>query len=138
MANIQWSKQSPYTWNCLSNVPFYVFLCYFWKVKSLFILNLSISYFLSRQNYSTEGKEVGIFSKAPDWIPLFLLKIKQNKKSNKTQTAQTWNIMQSLSTFIRMSGPIQKYKNCIDQWLWKYCCLFKRVRAKRGVGKQLW
>ena len=45
--------------------------------------------------------EVGIFNKAPDWKPLLLIKIKI-----KTQAAQTRNIIQSSSTFIRISGPI--------------------------------
>ena len=52
-----------------------------------------------------EGNEVGILSKAPDWQPLFLLKIKIE-----TQAAQARNIMQSSSTFIRTSGSILKVK----------------------------
>ena len=35
-----------------------------------------IHFWITRQNSSMEGDEVGIFSKAPDWKPLFLLKIK--------------------------------------------------------------
>ena len=52
-----------------------------------------------------ERNEIGIFSKTPDSIPLFLLKIKI-----KTQPAQTKNITQSWSTFIRISGPVPEVK----------------------------
>ena len=46
--------------------------------------------------------------------------------------------MQSLSTFIRISGSIPEVKkNRIDQWLWKYCIL-RKIRAKQGVGEQVW
>ena len=47
--------------------------------------------------------------------------------------------MQSSSTFIRISGPIPEVKKStliIDYE--KYHCIFGRVRAKRGVGEQLW
>ena len=41
-------------------------------------------------------------------MPLFLLEIKIKKK--KKQAAQTRNIIQSSSTFIRISGPIPNVK----------------------------
>ena len=50
------------------------------------------------------------------------------------------NIMQSSSTFIRISGFIpevkKKKKICIDQLFGKYCIL-GRIRAKRGVDEQV-
>ena len=48
--------------------------------------------------------------------------------------------MQSSSTFISISGPIQEVKKkAYDyQWLWKYYCLFRRVQAKWVVGEQVW
>ena len=47
--------------------------------------------------------------------------------------------MQSSSTFIKISGPNPRIKKiCIDQRLWRYYCLFRRVRAKQGVGEQIW
>ena len=68
---------------------------------------------MSRQNSSMKGNEVGILSKAPDWKPLFLLKVKI-----KTQAAQTRNIMESPITFIKVSGAYPRIKKtCVDQWL---------------------
>ena len=55
-----------------------------------------------------ERNEVGIFSKAPVWKPMFLIKIKI-----KTLAAQTRNIVLSSSTFIRISGPLLKVKKSV-------------------------
>ena len=79
---------------------FLVFFCYFGKVKSLFVLNLFVSEYLDKI-FPWNKKGVDIFSKAPGWKPLFLLKVK-----SKTQNAKTRNTIQSSSTFIRISGPI--------------------------------
>ena len=62
--------------------------CYFWKSKW--------------ENSSMEGDKVGIFSKVPDWKPLFLLKL------NKTEAPQTKTTSRK---FIRISGPIPNVEN---------------------------
>ena len=88
----------------------------------------------SRQNSSMEGKEVGIVSKSPDWIPLFLLKVKIKQSSdwpNKEYNAVLEHIHQNIMVYPRSK------KICIDQWLWKYYCLFRRIQAKPGVSKQV-
>ena len=51
-----------------------------------------------------EGKAQKL-SKAPDWQPLFLLKIKIKKNSG-------CPIMRSSRTFIRLSGPISELQKC--------------------------
>ena len=53
-----------------------------------------------------EGNEEDILSKAADWKSLLLLHIKLNK----TQATQIRNTMQSLSTFIEISGSIPEVK----------------------------
>ena len=58
---------------------FFSVFCLFWKDKSLYLLNnyFRLNYlWISRPNSFMEGDEGGMFSKAPDWKPLFLLKIK--------------------------------------------------------------
>ena len=92
-------------------------------------------FWISRQNSSMEGNEVGIFVKAPDWMPLFLLKIKIKQNPgypNKECNVIFKHIHQNFRAYCRSK------QICIDQWLWKYYCLFRRVRAKWGVCKQLW
>ena len=68
-----------------------------------------------------KGNEVDTFSKAPDWISLLLVRWKLNK----IQGAQTKNLTQSSSTFIRILGPItevkknpliNEYENIIAYW----------------------
>ena len=59
-----------------------------------------------RPNSSMEGVEGGIFSKVPDWKPLFLLKIKLTK----AQDPQIRKIMQTSSTGIRFLGLIPELK----------------------------
>ena len=72
-----------------------------------------------------EGDEGGIFSKAPDWIPLFLFKIKI-----KIQATKIRNIIQSSSAFVKILGSIPVLKKIYtDQWL-------GRIRTKQDVGKQ--
>ena len=98
--NIQWSKQPPHTWSCLWNL---INLTYFW---------------ISTTNSSMEGDEGGIFSKPPDWKPLFLLKviIEQNPR----YPNKGYNVI-----FIQIHQTITAYPRV------------KRNRAKRGVGKQV-
>ena len=68
-----------------------------------------------------KGNEVDTFSKAPDWISLLLVRWKLNK----IQGAQTKNLTQSSSTFIRILRPItevkknpliNEYENIIAYW----------------------
>ena len=105
---------------------------YFLKVSSCFKL---IYFWISRQNSSMEVDEFGIFSKAPDWKPLLLLTIKIKQKPG-------WPNREYNAIFEHSHQNIRGYhgskKVCIDQWLWKYCCIFRRVRAKRGVGEEVW
>ena len=89
----------------LETCIFLVCFCYFWKVKFAYF---KLIYFrISKQNYSKERGEVGIFSKAPDWKPLFLLKIKH--KQNPGCRNKQYRF-QFLNTFIRISGPILEVK----------------------------
>ena len=82
-----------------------------------------------------EGTEVGIFIKAPAWIHLFLLKIKiQQNPSYPRKEHNT--IFKHIHQNIR-AYPRSK-KICIDQWLWKYYCILRKIWVKRGVGKQVW
>ena len=75
--NIEWSKQPHYTWSCLWNLHYSMFLS-FRKEKSCFKL---IYIWIPRPISSMEGDEGDIFSKAPDWKLLFLLKIKNKQNS---------------------------------------------------------
>ena len=119
--NIQWSKQPPYTWSCLWNLPFLVLFFNCWK-SWVFVCFKLIFFWISRQNFSVEGDEVDIFSEGSCWKLLFFLKIIIKQKPCRP----TRNIMHSLSTFIWVSGPMPEVKTiCIDQWLWKHCCIFK-------------
>ena len=78
--------------------------------------------------------EGGIFRKAPDWKRFFFFLI---LILNKISAAQTKNIMQSSSTFIRISSPIPELKKiCIDQWLGNYLIL-ERTWAKQTIGEQV-
>ena len=90
---------------------------------------------ISRQNSSMEGTEVGIFIKASAWIHLFLLKIKIQQNASYPRKEHN-TIFKHIHQNIR-AYPRSK-KICIDQWLWKYYCLSRRVRAKRDVGEQVW
>ena len=83
--NIQWSKQPDYTWSYLWNLNFVVCFSYFWKDKLFLVWNVF------RPNSSMEGDERGIFSKAPDWKLLFLLKIKI--KQNTVCTNKEYNVI---------------------------------------------
>ena len=86
---------------------------YFWKDKSSLILNLFFDLFftyfklyiwISEPNSSMEGYEGGIFSKAPSWKPLFLLRIKfkENAASpNKEYNAIFKHIHQNIRAYLR-------------------------------------
>ena len=81
-----------------------------------------------------EGNEVDIFSWAPNKIPLILLKIKIKQNPgclNKEYNAIFEHIQLNIRAYPRSK------KICIDQLLWKYNCLFRRVWAKQGVGEQV-
>ena len=81
-----------------------------------------------------EGDEEGIFSKAPNWKPLFLLeiRIKQNPGCpNKEYNAIFKHFYMNIKAYARGK------KMCIDQWLGKYCIL-RKIWAKQGVGEQVW
>ena len=88
-----------------------MYFCYFWKVKSLLILSLFISEYLDHIPPWKEIKEA--FSVTVQTENLFLL-----KKLNKIKAAQIWNIVRSLSTFIRTSGPIPEMQKSalINDW----------------------
>ena len=46
--------------------------------------------------------------------------------------------MQSSSTLIKISGPFPEVKKIItDQRFRKYFWILERIRAKRGIGKQV-
>ena len=80
-----------------------------------------------------EGVEGGMFSKAPDWKPLSLLKveIKQNPGCPyKKYNAIFKHIHENIRTYHGSK------KICSDQWLGKYF-LLGRTRAKRGIGEQV-
>ena len=61
--NIQWTKQTPYTSSCLSNLHFFLCFCYSWKDIQVF------AYFKLYFQYLDEiqGDEGSIFSKVLDW-----------------------------------------------------------------------
>ena len=81
-----------------------------------------------------KGHEWGIFSKAPNWKPLFLIKIKikQNLRCpNKEYNEDFKHFYQNIRTCPRSKISF------IDQWLGKYCIL-GRIWTKQGVGEQVW
>lgn len=82
-----------------------------------------------------EGYEEGIFSKPLDWKTLFLLTMK--KKNKTSYPNEEYN-----SVFEYIHQVIRAYprsrKVCIDQCSWKPYCILARIRAKGGVGKQVW
>ena len=72
---------------------------------------------ISIPNSPTEGDEGGIFSKAPDWKFLLLLKIevKQNPGyPDKEYNANYQHIYRNFMPYRRSK------KNCTDQWLGKH------------------
>ena len=130
--NIQWSKQPPYTWSCLLNLPFLVCFCYFWKVESLLVLNLFISEYLDK---ILPWKEMKLTFSVKLLTEYLLLKIKfkqnlgcLNKEYNK--------IFEHIHQNIRVYPRSKKIR--IDRWQWMYYCLFRRVQAKRCVGEQMY
>ena len=52
-----------------------------------------------------------------------------------TQGTQIRNIIQSLGTFIRTSGPIPEIKNMYWSKIKK---ILGRIKAKQGVGEVVW
>ena len=129
--NIQWSKLPSYTWSCLWNLHFLLFLFF---LESHVFGNFKFNYVrISRQNYSMEGDEGDIFSKAPV-CKLFLLlkiKIKQNPGcQNKEYNATFEHIYR-----IIMAYPTIK-KVFIDQWLWKCYCISGEIAVKQVVSNK--
>ena len=132
--NIQWSKQPHYIRSFLWNLYFAVCFCYFWKDKSLVVLNLFIFEYLDQ---------------IPPWkemIEPFSVKLQtknrcfclSRSKLNKAQTAQITNTIQFSSTLIKISGHITEWKKIgTDQRFRKYFCILEIIRAKQGVGKQV-
>ena len=81
-----------------------------------------------------KGNEGGIFIKAPNWMSLFLLKIKI--KQNPGYPDKEYNV---IFKHIHQNNRVY-YRNkkiFMDQWLWKCYYLFRRVRAKWDVCKQV-
>ena len=103
--NIQWSKQPIYNWSCLWNLHFLVIfgnfeLIYLW---------------ISRPNISMNGDEEDIFSKAPDWKPFFLLKIKIGQNPgcpHKEHNAIFENMHQNMGAYPRC----KKKSVLINDW----------------------
>ena len=75
--------------------------CCFGKVKSLLVLNLFIPEYLDKILPWKEMKTVFPIKLRTECLCFCL-----SEKLEKTRAAQARNIMQSLSTFIRISGPI--------------------------------
>ena len=75
-----------------------------------------------------EGGEVGIFSKALDWKPLFLLKIKI--KQNPGCPNKEYNIS---STFIRISVPIAEVKKSVLINCYENIIAYSEESELRGV-----
>ena len=99
-------------WSFLWNLHFMCF-CNFWKDNSLLIVNLYISEYLDQIRPWKEVKEA--FSvKIQTENLCFCLR----KRLHKTQSAQIRNIMQSSTTFIRISRLIPEVKNpaLINDW----------------------
>ena len=130
--NIQWIKQPVYAWRCIWNLHlFIVFLFFFWKGKSLLILNLFILEYLDQIPPWKEMKEA-FQSRSRLKIYLCL-----RLKLNKTQTTQirkyntiSKHIHQNIRAYTRSK------KSCINQWLGKYCIL-KKMWAKQGTDEQV-
>ena len=76
-----------------------------------------------------EGDKGDIFIKAPDWKSLLLLKVKV--KQNLVCPNKEYN-----TVFTGISGHTPEVKkNCIDQWLWKYCILKESKQIDALVNK---
>ena len=105
--------------------------CLYWKDQSLHLLNnyfRLIYLWIYRPNSFMEGDEGGMFSKAPDWKPLFSLKIKIKQNlgcPNKWYNAIFKHIHENIRTYYRI-------KKINDQLLWKYFIL-----AKQGIEEQV-
>ena len=84
--------------------------------KASLCLFQTICFWISRPNSSMRRDERGIFSKAPDWKPLFLLKIKIKQESGYPN--KEYAILKHINQNI-MAYPRSK-SMCIDQWLGKY------------------
>ena len=81
-----------------------------------------------------EEDKVGIFSKALNWKPLLLHKIK-TKQNPGCPIKECNAIFENIHQDIRVSQKQKKI--CIDQSLWKHYHILERVRAKQGVVEQV-
>ena len=74
-----------------------------------------IYFWIPRQNSSMEGDEVGIFSKVPDWKPLFLLKIKTKQNPGCPNKDIFKHIIQNIKAYpkSKKSALINDYENIV-------------------------
>ena len=92
-----------------------------------------IHFWITRQNSSMEGDEVGIFSKAPDWKPLFLLKIKIKQNAGCPNKDIFKHIHQNIRAY-----PISKKSALIlINGLWKYVVYSELSEKTEGVSEQV-
>ena len=94
-----------------------------------------IYFLISRSTFTVEKSEGGIFSKAPDWQPLFLLKMKLKRNPdcpNQECNSILKHIYQNIRTY-----PRKKKQICRDQWLGKGYCILGRILAQRSIGEQV-
>ena len=102
----------------------------------MFIFNLFISEYLYHiLPCSMEGDEGDIFSNAPDWKALFLLKaeIKQNPGFPSKEYNSIFELIyQNIRAYPR------RKKICIDHWLGKCYYILGGIQTKQGLGKQVW
>ena len=98
----------------------FVCFCYTWNY--LVETRIFFSVFLLLTKFLYERRWWSIFSKVPDWKPLFLLNIKTKQNAG----CQISSIMQYSNTFVRISVK----QNLDWQWLGK-CWILGQIWAKR-------
>ena len=126
--------------------------CYFWKDKSSLIWNLFFNLFftyfklyiwISGPNSSMEGYEGGIFSKAPGWKPLFLLRIKLKENAgfpNKEYNAIFKHIHQNIRAYLRCkekSALVNNWEKILFYTI-KNPCKVTRCRTSSFVPDKVW
>ena len=110
---------------------FQVFFCFF---GNLDLLNVFISDYLDKILPWKEMKlAFSVKFQTEKTFALLKIKIRQNPGCpNKEYNAIFDHIHQNIRAYPRST------KFWIDQWLWKYCCIFRTVRAKEGVSEHVW
>ena len=98
----------------------------FWKVFSYF--KLIISEYLDQIPPWKEIKDA--FSVKLQTESLFFLKIKLNK----IQATQIRNIIQSSSTFIKISGPVPELKKPALTNDWKNIAYWKEIQQRKALA----